>query len=215
MDSIRRAIHHLGYDAKISQDPSQLDSCSAAVLPGVGAFGDGMANLKEHGWIQPLKNYVHRRRPLLGICLGMQLMTSKSEEFGTHEGLNFIPGRTVRFAGDLAAKERPKIPHVGWSKIQKYSGVKSWKGTILEGLSDHVSMYFTHSYYVIPENTQVTLSTTLYGGHSYCSTFGKDRLYGTQFHPEMSGELGLRVLKNYLRLSYLETSEKGVLNHAL
>jgi glutamine amidotransferase len=186
--SVQKALERVGATAIVSGEPADLDAAQGVVLPGVGAFGDGMDSLRARGLIEPLLRQVEEGKPLLGICLGMQLLFEESEEMGRHPGLGLLPGRVVRFpAGEL------KVPHVGWNRLD------TPKGDLLAGITDGAYAYFVHSYYVVPENTAGVLATTEYGVE-FASVVGRERLWGAQFHPEKSQEIGLRLLKNYAGL---------------
>ena len=186
--SVQKALERVGATAVVSGDPAALDAAQGVVLPGVGAFGDAMDSLRARGLVEPVLRQVEEGKPLLGICLGMQLLFEESEEMGRHPGLGLLPGRVVRFpAGEL------KVPHVGWNRLD------APQGDLLAGVDDGAYAYFVHSYYVVPEDTTGILATTEYGVE-FASVVGRGRLWGAQFHPEKSQEIGLRMLKNYARL---------------
>jgi glutamine amidotransferase len=158
------------------------------VLPGVGAFGDAMANLKACRLVEPVLRQMKASKPLLGICLGMQLLFEESEEMGRHAGLGVLPGRVVRFPeNDL------KVPHVGWNQLLLP------KSTLLDGIAHGAYAYFVHSYVVAPDRPEDILATTEYG-LEFASVVGRGRIWGAQFHPEKSQEVGLCLLKNFARL---------------
>ncbi len=186
--SVQKALERVGATAVVSGDPAALDATQGVVLPGVGAFGDAMDSLRARGLVEPVLRQVEEGKPLLGICLGMQLLFEESEEMGRHPGLGLLPGRVVRFpAGEL------KVPHVGWNRLD------APQGDLLAGVDDGAYAYFVHSYYVVPEDATGVLATTEYGVE-FASVVGRGRLWGAQFHPEKSQEIGLRMLKNYARL---------------
>lgn len=208
--SIKRALEYLGGSAVISFEPSVISSAKRAILPGVGAFGDGMENLRKRNLIEPIKEFVRSGKPFLGICLGMQLLMAEGEEFGLHKGLDLVPGKVKRFPDSSTQGQIYKIPHVGWNSIvmplwaKKTIGhTKSrdgcrWKGTIMDKIEEGAFMYFVHSYTAIPEFPQHLLAETNYGGNRFCSALRMDNLSGCQFHPEISGEVGLRVIREFL-----------------
>ncbi len=182
--SVQKALEYLGEKTVVSSDMRALDGCRRLVLPGVGSFGAGMENVKRAG----LDGYVRRRvadTPLLGICLGMQLFLSASAEEGEFEGLDLIQGRAERFA-------RGKIPHMGWN------GVTDMKGKLFAGLEDGEEFYFVHSYYADTAE-EFTAGKTDYFG-AFASAIAKGNAYGVQFHPEKSGDAGLRLLENFTRI---------------
>ncbi|MBI2860032.1 MAG: imidazole glycerol phosphate synthase subunit HisH [Chloroflexi bacterium] len=195
--SIQRVVSHLGGIPLVTSDPSEINAAARLILPGVGAFGDGMEKLKSLGLVGPVKDYVRSGRPLLGICLGMQLLMSLSEEFGLHEGLDLVPGRVKRLPDPGANGPAYKIPHIGWSHLEP-PHQSSWKGTIFEGIETGVFVYFVHSYVVAPDSPQPVLAETEYGGIKFCAALRQGNLFGCQFHPEVSGEVGLHILRNYL-----------------
>ena len=194
--SLSRALEHLGSEAKVTSDPAAIEAAERLILPGVGAFGDGMDNLRSRGLIEPLKRYAASGRPLLGICLGMQLLLDGSDEFGRHEGLGLVPGRVTRFTDSPARAW--KVPHVGWSRILPPAGA-GWNASALASTPEGERMYFVHSYYAVPEKPEHRLAMTPYAGISFCAALKAGQIQGFQFHPEKSGESGLRLLKEWLK----------------
>lgn len=187
LHSVSKAVERLGVDAVVTSDEGQLMQADGAILPGVGAFGDAMHNLRETGLGDAVRYYAQSGKPLLGICLGMQLLFSESEEHGHNEGLNLLSGRVVRFQGDY------KVPHMGWNKLQFRQPHPLFNG-LEEG---HV--YFVHSYHVKTEQESDLLASTDYY-QPVTAIVGRGQVYGMQFHPEKSGPLGMRLLDNYLKL---------------
>lgn len=197
--SIRRALSALGAEVEVTSTADAIRQAHWVILPGVGAFGDGMQQLRTRGLVEPIRAFVQSGGPLLGICLGMQLLFSESDEFGRHEGLNLLPGRVIRLRDADPSGRRVKVPHIGWSELRPSRGAgDAWSATILEGLVAGDSMYFVHSYVPAPEDEAVTIADMHYGGHPYAAVVGKGRLVGCQFHPEKSGEVGLHLLRNFL-----------------
>jgi glutamine amidotransferase len=188
LHSVSKAVERLGYEAIVTSDPVQILAADGAILPGVGAFGDAMEQLKESNLRDVVIRYAGTGKPLLGICLGMQLLFTQSEEHGSHEGLNLLPGDVVRFRGAY------KVPHMGWNKLAFIQSASP----LFEGLEEgHV--YFVHSYHVKLERESDLLAATDYY-QPVTAIVGKDNVYGMQFHPEKSGEIGMQLLSNFLNL---------------
>lgn len=197
--SIEWAIKFVGGSAVTTNDPKIISSADRIILPGVGAFGSAIKYLSDKGIKEAIYSFIAKSRPLLGICLGMQLLMSESFEFGIHKGLDIIKGKVVKFTEPVAKGEKFKIPHIGWSKLDfSFEKNNSWSKTILEGLSKETLVYFVHSYFVRPNNPENILSETIYGNDRFCSTVFLENIYGCQFHPEKSGEAGLLIYKNFL-----------------
>ena len=192
--SLARALEHLGASANVTSDPKAVEAAERLILPGVGAFGDGMENLRARGLVEPVQRYAASGRPLLGICLGMQLLLDESDEFGSHRGLGLVPGRVTRFAD--SPEKRWKVPHVGWSRL---TGAAGWTGSALAPLPEGERMYFVHSYHAVPARPEHRLAATPYAGIEFCSGLKAGAIQGFQFHPEKSGESGLRLLKEWLK----------------
>lgn len=204
--SVQRACEHVGLQAVIAKGHKQILGAAGVILPGVGAFGDAMVNLKKLDLISALKDFVATGRPLLGICLGMQLLMSHSEEFGSHEGLNIIEGPVVKFP-DKDNQGRPlKVPQVGWNRIFVPEGKDKnfWDDSALNGIADGECMYFVHSFYAKPASDEVVLSVSTYKDIAYCSSLQKENVFAAQFHPERSAQNGLQIYKNWrLKVSAL------------
>ncbi len=186
--SVQKALEHVGFKTFITSDPDDAAKASKVVLPGVGAFGDAMVNLRNYELIDVTKDCIARGVPLLGICLGFQLLFSESGEGGLHKGLNIMPGKVKRFPPGQ------RVPQIGWNQIH----IKR-KCQILEDVPDGSFFYFVHSYYVVPENESYTVAVTDYG-IDYVSIASKGNTFGVQFHPEKSQDLGLRILENFGKL---------------
>ena len=203
--SIVRAIHHVGEDANITGDFSEIASANRLVLPGVGAFGSAMHRLKATGIEDAVKEFSQTGRPLLGICLGMQLLLSESYEFGHHRGLELIKGKVVRFKDPQSNGHYFKIPQVGWAEIEfptseKQSTQERWDDTILDGINPGCFFYFVHSYICVPENDQNVLAESNYGEDRFCSVVNEENIWGCQFHPEKSDMDGLQIYRNLLNI---------------
>ncbi|ACS98843.1 imidazole glycerol phosphate synthase subunit HisH [Paenibacillus sp. JDR-2] len=189
LHSVSKAVERLGYEAVVTADPAVIASADGAILPGVGAFGDAMENLRETKLDEVTKAYAASGKPLLGICLGMQLLFSESEEHGVNEGLNLLPGKVIRFQGDY------KVPHMGWNKL---SFLQS-DSPLFKGLEEgHV--YFVHSFHAKPEVASDLLATTDYY-QQVTAIVGRGNVHGMQFHPEKSSDLGIKLLGNFLALT--------------
>lgn len=190
LGSVRRAFEDLGANAYIADTPEALAGAARVVLPGVGAFGDGMAALMRSGWAQELRGAVlDQHIPLLGICLGMQMLGSRSHEGGDTAGLNLIPGE-VRRLDALGCELR--IPHVGWNEVRFKTG-----HGLLEGIPDGSDFYFVHSYALVPEDGAHLVATSPYGC-DVAAIVRRENVFGCQFHPEKSSKAGRRLLKNFM-----------------
>jgi glutamine amidotransferase len=187
--SVQKGFERVGYEAQIVSDPDGLDNATSLVLPGVGAFGDAMVNLKQADLIDPIVKSVSEGVPFLGICLGLQLLFSQSEELGSHRGLDILPGCVRRFP------KGQRVPQIGWNQIHIRQ-----ENPLLESVPDGSFFYFVHSYYVEAERETDVIAMTDYE-IDYCSIVGDSRLFGVQFHPEKSQDVGLRVLKNFAQIT--------------
>ena len=188
--SAQKGLEKAGVGAVVTSDPDQVRSADAVVLPGVGAFRDCMANLTKAGLVAPVIEAIDQGKPFLGICLGMQLLMTISEEFGVHRGLDVIPGRVVRFDPEKGLK----IPHMGWNRVHC-----SGDDRLFEGIEDGSFFYFVHSYYVVPEDESAVCGWTDYG-ERFCSAIARENVFATQFHPEKSHRHGLKILENFGRI---------------
>jgi glutamine amidotransferase len=196
--SVGRALERCGAEVTFSGEAAHILAAERLVLPGVGAFSDGMLGLRDRGLVKPIQEFAASGRPLLGICLGMQMMATQSEEFGEHTGLGLIPGRVVPVPATDTAGNAHKIPHIGWSALRPSPGA-SWAGTPLQDLPEGSPVYLVHSFHVVPDDARDLLGECLYGGHRVTAAIRRGAITGLQFHPEKSGELGLRVLSTFLR----------------
>jgi glutamine amidotransferase len=187
LGSVANAIVKLGYEPKVTDRPSDVLSATAVILPGVGAAGDAMENLKAIGMADVIRELIDAKRHLFAVCVGLQLLFSGTEEGGWHECLNVLPGTVRRLPAGL------KIPHMGWNQVKQ-----TGKYQVFNGIPDEANFYFVHSYYVDPEDKSIIAGTTDYG-LSISSAIIKDNLVATQFHPEKSGDWGLRMYANFLK----------------
>jgi glutamine amidotransferase len=190
--SVQKGFEKIGAEAVITSNPQTVLEADKIVLPGVGAFRDCMHSLEQAGFVDPILRIINEGRPFLGICVGMQLLFTDSVEFGLYKGLNVIPGHVLRFPEDMTvAAEKLKVPQMGWNQLR----FKRRPATF-EGIADDSNVYFVHSYYVKPDNDEVIATTTDYG-FEFCSSIWKENIIATQFHPEKSQDVGLRILKNF------------------
>ncbi len=197
--SVARALTTCGADVRMCQDPRELREASYVVLPGVGAFGDCRAALDRNGFDQAIREYAVGDRPLLGICVGMQLLLDHSEEFGKHEGLSIIPGRVARIPDRNPEGVQHKIPHIGWTALVPADGDPAcWNETMFESTKPGDFAYFVHSYAAHPIDKSHELAVCSYKGLRILAAVAKGAICGTQFHPEKSGTVGLRMLKRFL-----------------
>lgn len=196
LHSVMRACAHAGIDAEVSGDPAMLLNAKGAILPGVGAFGDAMTNLRHQGLDAAIRRFIDSGRPFMGVCLGLQLLFESSEEFGSHEGLGVIRGVVKRLPVGQAGKMAAKIPHVGWNSIES-SCSGDWMNSPLRKVRHCDSMYFVHSYYVEPLNSDDVLSRTTYGDFLFCSSVQRGSVFASQFHPEKSGASGLSIYRQW------------------
>lgn len=185
--SVQKAFQHVGARAEIVKQIKEIENATHIVLPGVGAFGDAMRNLKQANLIDPIVTAISDGRPFLGICLGLQLMFSESEEMGQHLGLDILPGRVRKFS------EGERIPQIGWNQVRFQK-----ETPLFEGVPDGSYFYFVHSFYVDAQNATDVVGVTNYG-IDYTSVAGQGRAFGVQFHPEKSQDAGLKILQNFSR----------------
>jgi glutamine amidotransferase len=184
--SVSRAVAHVGPAPSVSADPQDVRDADALIVPGVGAAADTMRNLREHGMVEPVREYIASGRPFLGVCMGQQALLSVSEEGGEHECLGVIPGRVKKLPGGQ------KVPHMGWNNVRQRR-----EHPIFAGIPDGSYFYFVHSYAPEPDDPEVVIGETDYGV-TFASVLARDNIVATQFHPEKSGEMGLRMYANFL-----------------
>ena len=195
--SIEQACKYLGYSTTLSSNPEIILGASNLILPGVGSFEVAMRQLNNHDLIKTLQDFVKTGKPIMGVCLGMQLLFNESHEFGKHNGLGLIEGCVVKFP-EKVNEQNIRIPHIGWNKI--YNGNLEWFSTPLSSTKNESLMYFVHSYYVKPVLNENILTYSNYDGFEFCSSVKKDNIFGFQFHPEKSGKEGLLIYDNFLKL---------------
>jgi glutamine amidotransferase len=187
--SVAIALARLGLDPLVTEDPGEVLSADALVLPGVGAAADTMSNLARRRLVEPIREYIASGRPFLGVCMGLQVLFSVSEEGGEHPCLDILPGRVRRLPDGL------KVPHMGWNRVRQRD-----PHPIFDGISDDAFFYFVHSYYAEPEDPSIVIAETDYGV-TFPAAVAKDNIVAMQFHPEKSAECGLRVYQNFLRMT--------------
>ena len=193
--SVAKGFERLGIRARVTQDPKEVASASKLVLPGVGAFQDAISNLEQFHLMEPIRTFLEKKKPFLGICLGLQLLFTESEEGGLSRGFGVLNGRVRRFPeGPL------KVPHIGWNSIRRTGESARGQGCpLLEGIPEGSYFYFVHSYYVDPVDTSMIAAQTDYGT-PFTSIVWKENLIATQFHPEKSQQLGLKLLENFEKM---------------
>ncbi len=195
--SVQRGLEHCGANVTLTADPARILAAERVVLPGVGAFGNAMRALEQLNLVAVIRSLARRQTPLLGICLGMQLLLEESEEFGITAGLGLIPGRVVPVPAQSVSGQAQKIPHIGWSALQPSSAAGSWSGTLLQDTRPGDAAYFVHSFMAVPTDPAHRIADCVYGGHLIPAVISRDRITGCQFHPEKSGEVGLRILRRF------------------
>lgn len=196
--SLERALRHLGVSVEFARDAESVRRAKKLILPGVGAFGDGIRRLDERGMTDAVKAYAAENKPLLGICLGMQLLFSESEEFGRHEGLGLVPGKVKKFAGRSFERGEFKVPNIGWRALE-FDGTQ--KKPLLAGVRPQDSVYFVHSFCAAPDDRAHLAASSEYGGSEYSAVIQKGNIHGCQFHPEKSGPVGLAILRSFCELN--------------
>lgn len=196
--SVQRGLEHCGAQVVLTADPERIFAAERVVLPGVGAFGSAMQALENLSLVAVLRELARRQTPLLGICLGMQLLLDESEEFGHTKGLGLIPGRVVPLPSTSLAGETLKIPEIGWNALQPSAGSPGWRGTLLQDCRPGQAVYFVHSFMAVPMQGVHRLADYDFGGHAIAAVIRKDGTTGCQFHPEKSGEVGLGILRRFL-----------------
>ena len=196
--SVQRGFEHCGAKTIVTADPKLILDAERVILPGVGAFGDAMLALANLGLVTVVQEVARRRIPLLGICLGMQMLLDDSEEFGRSTGLGLIPGRVIPVPDKTQAGDLQKIPHIGWNSLVMTKAGEDWSDSLLRDVRSGEAAYFVHSFMAVPSDAAHRLADCLYGGHSLPAVIRRDRITGCQFHPEKSGPVGLRILRNFI-----------------
>ena len=200
LQSVIKAFEKLGKKASWVETPEDVLKSKALVIPGVGAFASGMKGLIDKKLLDPIRERASAGAPILGICLGMQLLFSESDEFGVTEGINLIPGKVMSLKKRIN-NNKIKIPHIGWNKISRpsYNQKMDWSKTVLKSVDELNDVYFIHSFYAVPKDNNITIATSTYGGFEFCTAVKFNNITATQFHPEKSGEIGLKILENFCK----------------
>lgn len=194
--SVKKAFEKLDAESLVTSNPEEVLEAEKVVLPGVGAFPDAMKELRKRKLVSAIKKVISDGKPYLGMCLGLQLLFTESKEGGGAKGLGILDGTVERFHSPLIARHPPiKVPHTGWNQVTQVAGAKC---PLLKDIPDNSYMYFVHSYYVKPDDKSVIAATTDYGVR-FASVIWNDNIFATQFHPEKSQELGLRILENFIK----------------
>ncbi len=188
--SVVNALARLGHETRITSSPDDVLNARMVILPGVGAAGDTIANLRKLGLVDPIRQFIAENRPFFAVCIGLQVLLTGTEEGGGHDCLNIIPGRVKKLPPDL------KIPHMGWNQVKQ-----KLAHPVFAGIPDEANFYFVHSYYAEPEDKSLVVGETEYG-ILMCSVIARGNLIATQFHPEKSGECGLKMYDNFIRLAH-------------
>jgi len=196
--SVVQAFEHIGAKTALTSEPDKVQSAERLVLPGVGAFMKGMEELSVRKLVEPIRSYCKSGRPFLGICLGMQMMLESSEEFGDSEGLGIIAGKVSPIEDTGADGQPHKIPHIGWNRLVATD--ESWEGTLLANSEEGDPVYFIHSMATLPESSASRLADTDYNGRRLAAVIRKGLCFGTQYHPEKSGPMGLRQLETFMTI---------------
>jgi glutamine amidotransferase len=198
--NVVRALEHCGAEVLIADQPETIINADRLVLPGVGAFADGMAGLQNKKLAEPIRFFCEKGNPFLGICLGMQMMLDSSDEFGRHKGLGLVPGKVISIPALGTNGEPHKIPHIGWNELRYPEKGGNWDNSLFSKLCPGSSMYFVHSFMAVPNNDRHRLADCDYDGQSICAAIHSDNITGCQFHPEKSGELGLTIIKEFIHI---------------
>lgn len=195
--SVQHACKNVGLNPIITSETKIIEKADAAILPGVGAFGEAMEILKKLDLIVVIKEFIASEKPFMGICLGYQLLFTESEEFGRNEGLNIFEGLVKKFSFEVNGSKNTKIPQIGWNQIYKLDNNGNCELSPIHSIMNGEYMYFVHSYYVEPSEDDIKLTRTIYDGFEYCSSILKKNVFASQYHPEKSAKEGLKIYKNW------------------
>lgn len=195
--SVQRALEYCGAEVELTSNLEAILAAERVVLPGVGAFAKAMQSLHKLGLVNTIRSLADKQTPMLGICLGMQLLLDESEEFVVTKGLGLIPGRVVPVPTTTITGEAQKVPHIGWNELVVAEMRDDWSGSLLQNNRPGEAAYFVHSFMVSTVDPQHRIADCLYGGHRISAAIARGHISGCQFHPEKSGEVGLRILSNF------------------
>lgn len=201
--SVKRAFEFCGAEVELTDMPDKVACAEYLILPGVGAFADGMKGLRQRKLVDAIHENTSKGHPFMGICLGMQMMLEESEEFGVHKGLGLIPGKVLVIPSTTIEGESHKIPHIGWNELRlpQTKTPDWWCGSILSNSMEGDAAYFVHSFTAVPTCSEHRLADVYYGGRLISAVIRKGNIYGCQFHPEKSGEVGLKIIRAFLQLA--------------
>jgi glutamine amidotransferase len=197
---VRRGLEKCGANVEITSNPKEILRADKIVFPGVGAFPNAMLALKALNLIEVLLELANLKKPMLAICLGMQLLMDQSDEFKITRGLGIIPGKVSKIPNTDLNGLKIKIPHIGWNQLHHSEGNTTWNGTIMEGTEKDKSVYFVHSFMVEPKDERVRIADAMYGGNRISAVITQEQIIGCQFHPEKSGKVGLGILQNFISI---------------
>lgn len=200
LHSVRRALETIGAEVQFIETAEQIEAADRLLVPGVGAFASCVDGLRQRDLVEPIRAYARGGRPMLGICVGMQMLLTTSEEFGQHEGLDLVPGQVLAVPAVDAGGQPHKIPHIGWNALTLPPGLDSWRDTPLADVAPGTAAYFVHSFTAEPTDPSHRLADAWYGGQPICAALRRDNIMGFQFHPEKSGPVGLSILRAFGRL---------------
>lgn len=198
--NVARAFAHIGQNIEVTEDPRRAAAAERLVVPGVGAFRDSLQAVRAKGFDVAIAEFQSTGRPFLGICVGMQMLFDTSEEFGNHSGLGLLSGSVMAVPQQTVMGEAQRVPHIGWNDLVVPENGRNWNATLLDSTAPQSAVYFVHSFAAVPTDPAVRLADCLYGGHRICAAVQLDNVMATQFHPERSGELGLEILRRYVRI---------------
>jgi len=196
--SVQRGFEYFGAKVTLTADHEKILNADRVVLPGVGAFGNAMRSLETLGLVSIIREIANLQKPLLGICLGMQLFMDESAEFGKTQGLGLIPGFVIQVPVRSLTGEELKIPHIGWSELRMSSEKTGWEGSLLQDNQPGDAAYFVHSFMALPSSPEYRLAHCIYSDYELPAVIGRNKITGCQFHPEKSGEVGLKILRRFM-----------------